>query len=52
MQGETDRVAQTLAYYQAQALPPLDEVINVAAMQAPTFNASAPFRDYPAPRPY
>jgi len=52
MPGESDRVAQTLAYYQAQTLPPLDEVINLAAMQAPAFNASAAFRDYPAPRPY
>ena len=52
MPGEADRVAQTLAYYQDKTLPPLDEVINVAAMQAPPFNASAPFRDYPAPRPY
>lgn len=52
MPAETERLAQTLAYYQAQTLPPLDAVINVAAMQAPAFNASAPFRDYPAPRPY
>lgn len=52
MPGESDRVAQTLAYYQAQTLPPLDEVMNVTAMQAPAFNASAAFRDYPAPRPY
>jgi tetratricopeptide (TPR) repeat protein len=52
MPGETERVAQTLAYYQAQTLPPLDEVINLAAMQAPAFSASTAFRDYPAPRPY
>jgi tetratricopeptide (TPR) repeat protein len=52
MPAETERLAQTLAYYQAQTLPPLDAVINVAALQAPAFNASAPFRDYPAPRPY
>jgi len=52
MPGESERVAQTLAYYQAQTLPPLDEIINVDAMQAPAFTASAAFRDYPAPRPY
>lgn len=52
MPAETERLAQTLAYYQAQTLPPLDAVINVAALQAPAFSASAPFRDYPAPRPY
>jgi tetratricopeptide (TPR) repeat protein len=52
MPAETERLAQTLAYYQAQTLPPMDAVINVAALQAPAFNASAPFRDYPAPRPY
>ncbi|MGB5425882.1 MAG: tetratricopeptide repeat protein [Gammaproteobacteria bacterium] len=52
MPGETERVAQTLAYYQEKTLPPLDVVINYAALQAPAFNASAAFRDYPAPRPY
>lgn len=50
--AEEDRVTQALAYYQGKALPPLDELINYAALQAPAFNASAPFRDYPAPRPY
>ena len=52
MPGETERLGQTLAYYQAETLPPLDEVINLAAMQAPAFNASPVFREYPAPRPY
>jgi tetratricopeptide (TPR) repeat protein len=50
--GETERLAKTLAYYQAQTLPPLDEVINLAAMQAPAFNPGPVFREYPAPRPY
>lgn len=50
--GEEDRLAKTLADYQARTLPPLDEVINYAALQAPPFTASAAFRDYPAPRPY
>ena len=52
MPGEAERVAQTLAYYQARTLPPLDEVINYAALQAPPFSASTTFRNYPAPRPY
>ncbi len=52
MPGEEERIAKTLAYYQAQTLPPLDEVINYAALQAPPFAARAVFRDYPAPRPY
>jgi tetratricopeptide (TPR) repeat protein len=52
MPGESERVTQTLTYYQAQTLPPLNEVINYAAFQAPAFNASAAFREYPAPRPY
>jgi tetratricopeptide (TPR) repeat protein len=52
MPGEADRVAQTLAYYQDKTLPPLDELINHAALQAQGFNATAPFRDYPAARPY
>ena len=52
MPGEADRLGQTLAYYQDKTLPPLDEVINYAAMHAPAFNASAAFREYPAPRPY
>ena len=30
----------------------LDELIDRSALQAPAFNATAPFRDYPAPRPY
>jgi len=50
--AEAGRVAQALAYYQDKTLPPLDELINYAALQAPAFNASAAFRDYPAPRPY
>lgn len=50
--GEAERMAQTLAYYQEQTLPPLDEVINYAALQAPPFNASTAFHNYPAPRPY
>ena len=52
MPAETERMTQTLGYYQARTLPPLDEVINYAALQAPAFNASAAFREYPAPRPY
>ena len=52
MPAEEGRVAQALAYYQDKTLPPLDVLINYAALQAPAFNASAAFRDYPAPRPY
>ncbi len=52
MPGEADRVAQTLAYYQDKTLPPLDELLNYAALEAQRFNATAAFRDYPAPRPY
>jgi len=52
MPGEADRVALTLAYYQDKTLPPLDELINYAALGAQGFNATAAFRDYPAPRPY
>lgn len=50
--AEEGRVTRTLVYYQDKTLPPLDELINYTALQAPAFNASAPFRDYPAPRPY
>ncbi|MGB5717810.1 MAG: tetratricopeptide repeat protein, partial [Gammaproteobacteria bacterium] len=32
MPGEADRVALTLAYYQDKTLPPLDELINYAAL--------------------
>ena len=49
---EADRVARTLSYYQQGKRPPLDELIDRSALQAPAFNATAPFRDYPAPRPY
>jgi tetratricopeptide (TPR) repeat protein len=52
MPGETERVAQTLAYYQDKTLPPLGELVNYAAFQPQGFNATAAFRDYPAPRPY
>ncbi len=52
MPSEAERVARTLAYYQENTLPPLDELINDTALQAPAFDASAAFRDYPAARPY
>ena len=52
MPEEVDRVAKTLAYYQDKTLPPLDELINHAALQPAGFNATTEFRDYPAPRPY
>jgi len=52
MPAEADRVAKTLAYYQDKTQPPLDELINHAALQPAPFNASAVFRDYPAARPY
>ncbi len=52
MPGEADRVALTLAYYQDKTLPPLDELINYAALGAQGFNATTAFRDYPAARPY
>ena len=52
MPGETDRVALTLAYYLDKTLPPLDELINYAALGPQGFNATAAFRDYPAARPY
>jgi len=49
---EAERVGNTLSYYQKGKRPPLDELIDRSALQAPAFNATAPFRDYPAPRPY
>ena len=49
---EADRVGRTLSYYQQGKRPPLDELIDRSVLQAPAFNATAPFRDYPAPRPY
>ena len=49
---EAERVGNTLSYYQKGKRPPLDELIDHSALQAPAFNATAPFRDYPAPRPY
>ena len=52
MPGEADRVALTLAYYQEKTLPPLDELINYAALGSQGFNATTAFRDYPAARPY
>jgi tetratricopeptide (TPR) repeat protein len=52
MPEEVDRVAKTLAYYQDKTLPPLDELIDHAALQPARFNATAEFRDYPATRPY
>ncbi|MGB5178056.1 MAG: tetratricopeptide repeat protein [Gammaproteobacteria bacterium] len=52
MPGEADRVALTLDYYQDKTLPPLDELINYAALGAQGFNVTAAFRDYPAARPY
>jgi len=52
MPAEVERVAKTLAYYQDKTLPPLDELINHAALQPAKFNATAAFRDYPAHRPY
>ena len=52
MPVEVGRVAKTLAYYQDKTLPPLDELIDHAALQPARFNATAEFRDYPATRPY
>ena len=52
MPAEVGRVTKTLAYYQDKTLPPLDELINHAALQPAKFNATAEFRDYPAYRPY
>jgi tetratricopeptide (TPR) repeat protein len=52
MPAEADRVAKTLAYYQEKKLPPLDELINHAALQPAKFNATVAIRDYPAARPY
>ena len=52
MPAEAERVGHTLSYYQKGERPPLAELIDRSALQAPAFNATAPFRDYPAPRPY
>jgi tetratricopeptide (TPR) repeat protein len=52
LQAEADRLARTLSYYRENRIPPLDELIDRSAFRPPAFNASAPFRDYPAPRPY
>ena len=49
---EADRVARTLSYYREGKLPPLDDLIDRSALQAPPFNASATLRDYPTARPY
>jgi tetratricopeptide (TPR) repeat protein len=50
--AEADRVGGTLSYYQKGKCPPLDELLGRSFLKAPPFNATAPFRDYPAPRPY
>ena len=52
MPTETDRVAGTLSYYREGKLPPLDDLIDRSALQAPPFNANATLRDYPTARPY
>ncbi len=52
MPAEAERVARTLSYYREGKRPPLDDLIDRSALQAPEFNATAPFRDYPAARPY
>ena len=52
MPAEADRVARTLSYYQEGELPPLDDLIDRSALQAPPFSASATLRDYPTARPY
>jgi tetratricopeptide (TPR) repeat protein len=49
---EADRVARTLSYYRQGKLPPLDDLIDRTALQAPPFIASATLRDYPTARPY
>ena len=49
---EADRVARTLSYYREGKLPPLDDLIDRTALQAPPFIASATLRDYPTARPY
>jgi len=50
--AEADRVARTLSYYREGKLPPLEDLIDRSALQAPRFNASATLRDYPTARPY
>jgi len=52
MPAEADRVARTLSYYREGTRPPLDELFDRSVLKAPPFNATAPFRDYPAARPY
>ena len=52
MPAEADRVAQILADYENNTLPPLDKLINYAALQPAPFNAAAVFSEYPTPRPY
>ena len=52
MPTEADRVARTLSYYREGKLPPLDDLIDRSALQAPPFDASATLRDYPTARPY
>ena len=52
MPAEADRVARTLSYYREAKLPPLDDLIDRSALQAPPFDASATLRDYPTARPY
>ena len=49
---EAERVARTLSYYREAKLPPLDDLIDRSALQAPPFIASATLRDYPTARPY
>ena len=49
---EADRVARTLSYYRQGKLPPLDDLIDRTALQAPPFIASTTLRDYPTARPY
>ena len=52
MPAEADRVARTLSYYREAERPPLDDLIDRSVLKAPPFNATAPFREYPAARPY
>lgn len=52
MPSEAERVARTLSYYREDKLPPLEDLIDRSALQAPPFDASATLRDYPTTRPY
>jgi tetratricopeptide (TPR) repeat protein len=52
MPSEVDRVTRTLSGYREGKLPPLDDLIDRSALQAPPFDASATLRDYPTARPY